>query len=57
MRHIFTKEESQLGFRNAVLKVQVEYELDFNQAVQWLMRKISPGGNWVRVRKEKHNGS
>lgn len=53
MRHQFTKEERQKGFRNAVLNVQVRYKLDFNTAVQWLMRRISPNGDWQAVREGK----
>jgi len=53
MRHIFTTEERQRGFRSAVLKMQVEHGLEFNEAVQWLMRKISPKGNWIAVREQK----
>jgi len=56
MRHVFTTEErrrgGQLGFRKAVESVQERYLLDFNQAVQWLMRKISPGGDWQKVKSE-----
>jgi hypothetical protein len=29
-RHILTREERQRGFRNAVLKVQIEHNLGFN---------------------------
>jgi len=43
-RHQFTREErvrgGKAGFRSAVLKVQIEYNLEFNQAVCWLKRKI-----------------
>ena len=53
MRHQLTKEERQRGFRAAVFAVQIKHNLDFNEAVQWLMRKISPGGNWVKVRENK----
>jgi hypothetical protein len=57
MRHVFTTEErrkgGQLGFRMAVASVQERYALDFNEAVQWLMRKISPGGDWLKVRENK----
>jgi len=57
MRHVFTTEErrrgGQLGFRMAVASVQERYALDFNEAVQWLMRKISPGGDWQNFRENK----
>lgn len=52
-RHVLTGEDRQKGFRKAVESVQLEYGLDFNEAVQWLMRKISPNGNWVKVREER----
>ena len=56
MRHVFTTEErrrgGQLGFRMAVASVQERYALDFNEAVQWFMRKISPGGDWHKARLE-----
>jgi len=56
MRHQLTKEDRRKGFENAVLQVQIKYGLEFNEAVQWLMRRISPNGNWQAVRKER-NGS
>lgn len=44
MRHQLTEEErlrgGKNGFRAAVLKVQIEHGLEFNEAVQWLKRKI-----------------
>jgi len=50
MRHQFTKEECQkggkAGFRAAIFSVQVRYNLEFNEAVCWLKRKMgwqSPG--------------
>jgi hypothetical protein len=56
MRHVFTTEErrkgGKAGFRVAVASVQERYALDFNEAVQWLMRKISPGGDWQKARLE-----
>ena len=43
-RHLLTHEErvrgGQNGFRAAVLAVQVEHSLEFNEAVCWLKRKI-----------------
>lgn len=53
MKHLLTTQErvrgGQNGFRAAVLKVQDEYHLDFNEAVCWLKRKIGwkKGGNHV----------
>lgn len=38
-RHKLTKADRQKGFRNAVWSLQVRYNVDFNQAVQWLLRK------------------
>lgn len=59
MRHVFTIEEcrkgGKAGFRLAVFHVQERYALDFNEAVQWLMRKISPGGDWQKARLENNN--
>jgi len=56
MRHVFTTEErrkgGKAGFRVAVASVQERYALDFNEAVQWLMRKISPSGDWQKARLE-----
>lgn len=47
MRHILTTEErkrgGRAGFRAAVFQVQVRYNLEFNEAVCWLKRKIG----WV----------
>jgi len=37
-RHQLTREERQKGFRNAVFSIQNKHGLDFNQAVQWLLR-------------------
>lgn len=43
-RHELTREErvrgGKAGFRAAVLAVQLEYNLEFNEAVCWLKRKI-----------------
>jgi hypothetical protein len=50
-RHVFTKEERQRGFRNAVLSIQERHGLGFNEAVQFMKRKFAKeagfGGNWV----------
>jgi len=47
-RHLLTREErcrgGRAGFRAAVLKVQIEHGLEFNEAVCWLKRKIG----WVK---------
>jgi hypothetical protein len=44
MNHEFTHEErvrgGRAGFRAAVFKVQCDYNLEFNDAVCWLKRKI-----------------
>lgn len=56
MRHQFTVEERQRGFRNAIEKVQIEHGLEFNKAVQWLLRKISPQGNWKAWREKQKQG-
>jgi len=39
MRHQLTREERQKGFRNAIASVQERHNLEFNQAVQWLLRR------------------
>ena len=56
MRHKLTKEElrrgGENGFRAAVFKVQTEYNLEFNDAVCWLKRKI---GWQSPKRKEESN--
>lgn len=43
-RHQLTREErvrgGKAGFRSAVLKVQIDHGLGFNEAVCWLKRKI-----------------
>jgi len=43
-RHIFTAEEcrrgGQLGFRAAIASVQDRHNLEFNDAVCWLKRRI-----------------
>ena len=53
MRYQLTKEDRQKGFRAAVLKVREKHGLEFNEAVQWLMRKISPRGDWVAIREQR----
>lgn len=59
-RHIFTREERQRGFRNAVEAVQIRHGLDFNDAVQWLLRrsanKAGYNGNWQQYRHDRQNG-
>jgi hypothetical protein len=59
-RHILTKEDRQKGFRNAVQSLQVRYNIGFNQAVQYLLRKEARrtgfDGNWVAARQARLNG-
>jgi len=51
-RHRFTPEEckkgGEAGFRAAVASVQERYNLEFNDAVQWLKRRIG----WMTPGKE-----
>ena len=53
-RHELTREERQKGFRNAVFSVQERYELDFNHAVQWLLRK-GKGLRWNNENRKEVN--
>lgn len=57
MRHQLTKEERKRGFREAVASVQERHGLDFNQAVQWLLRrsasKAGYNGNWQAYREAR----
>jgi hypothetical protein len=56
-RHVFTTEERQLGFRRAIESVQEKYGLDFNEAVQWLLRKSAKQagyhGDWQAYREAR----
>jgi hypothetical protein len=60
VRHELTTEDRKKGFRNAVFAVQCRHGLDFNQAVQWLLRrsarKAGFDGDWVRAREVREQG-
>ena len=60
-RHTLTKEDRQKGFRNAIEAVQIKHGLDFNEAVQWLLRKSARqagyNGNWQQYREDRNNGN
>jgi hypothetical protein len=60
-RHVLTTEDRQKAFRNAVFAIQVRYGLDFNRAVQYVLRrsarKAGFDGDWQAYREARKNNN